>query len=83
MTEQTDIQKHSKIPLRLVAASPRFASLNGNNAAWMCVCGKHDLPLIWSAHWWDNATQCPECNRTYVGNSVEKGIPPSEIKEVG
>lgn len=55
------------------------ASRNGNNAAWMCVCG-YRLPLIWTAR--PNAkkyTICPECKRHY--GAVVRNNKPAEIFE--
>ena len=41
-------QPQETIPLQLKSGKESAATLNGNNAAWLCVCG-YRLPLIWSS----------------------------------
>ena len=56
---------------------------NGNNAAWMCVCG-YDKPLIWSgyiAHRKKDKkpfTVCEQCKNKYKGDEIR----PTRIMKV-
>ena len=77
-------QKHETIPVVLSERGEHkeswVASCNGNNAAWLCVCG-YRLPLIWNGGGLKHKkryTICPECKKHYEGLPY-KGIP-EEIK---
>ena len=92
--KKESFQPHSTIPVSFLLDGEMHqmtaASLNGNNAAWLCVCG-YRLPLIWSGRpvfagkgvppkppkpvW------CPECQRLYDGVTDGDTIP-TAIKEV-
>ena len=64
MTEQHDIE------LRL-DHSTRPAIRVGNNAAWMCPCGRN-RPLLGSLLIGKGLVACPDCNRRYQLIDVER-----------
>ena len=87
--KKESFQPHSTIPVSFLLNGEMrqmtAASLSGNNAAWLCVCG-YRLPLIWSGlHPPQVAkpkpTGCPECKRVYEG-VTDGGTIPTAIEEV-
>ena len=80
-----EYQPQKTIPLKFKDGTCGGVAIrNGNNAAWMCVCGYH-LPLIWSGHIaYDSKkdkkpfTVCGKCGKKFQG---DKTIP-TKIMEV-
>ena len=82
----TGSQEHGTIPLLLKDGKKYVASVNGNNAAWLCVCGCTQ-PLIWSAWHCHINTECPECKRLYIGRdgngeTLGRGCKPEQVEEI-
>jgi DNA-directed RNA polymerase subunit RPC12/RpoP len=80
-------QEQREITLIPLQGEPRQAIATGNNAAWMCVCGR-ELPLLGRAFSVEAPTvneqvQCPNCSRKYfvVPNGYNQG-PVLEIREI-
>lgn len=67
MTRQHDIT------LRLIETT-RPATRVGNNAAWMCPCGR-DRPLLGSLMIGKGLVACPDCDRRYqlIGRLLDSG----------
>jgi hypothetical protein len=51
--------------VRMLDGTAATARATGNNAAWICPCGKETMPLI--ATWFpkQSETVCPTCGRRY------------------
>ncbi|WOV91927.1 MAG: hypothetical protein R1F54_04685 [Candidatus Zeuxoniibacter abyssi] len=78
-------QPQETIPLQLKSGKESAATLNGNNAAWLCVCG-YRLPLIWSSINSKIPTICDECGKEYIGlgeneERIEQGRKPFSTME--
>lgn len=64
-------QTLSNIPLQLREGPAREAVAVGNNAAWLCPCGRN-LPLLGRTHGSPSEAPanyrvvCPSCNRQYI-----------------
>jgi hypothetical protein len=62
-------QTQNNVPLILVGVSGFTAIATGNNAAWLCPCGRK-LPLIGRSGLAQGVTDgfrvnCPDCDRRY------------------
>ena len=73
-----NLQEQRTIPLVVQTGEPRLASATGNNAAWLCPCGRK-LPLVGTTFPKNRPpreVECPECRNLYKlvpeKNSTEK-----------
>ncbi len=57
------MQKQKDIEVRMLDRSVRDGVATGNNAAWLCVCGR-EKPLI-GRSFQNQGVQCPNCNKIY------------------
>jgi DNA-directed RNA polymerase subunit RPC12/RpoP len=62
-------QEQKTVPLILKAGETKQAAATGNNAAWMCPCGRA-LPLIGRSGLMKGTSEnmsvkCPSCKRRY------------------
>lgn len=64
-------QSLETIPLELKNGKTYTAARNGNNAAWLCVCG-YRLPLLWGGNQPKAPTGCPQCGKVYRGEDADK-----------
>ena len=59
-------QKPKTIPVHYCKGPPGKATVLGNNAAWMCLCGS-SLPVLFSGHLSrDKPVHCGCCERCFV-----------------
>ena len=60
------------------------ARAEGNNAAWICPCGKEPLPLLSTTRKDASDTQCPSCHRVFraISRSGGPGKPVVEVREI-
>jgi hypothetical protein len=77
-------QDQRQIPLRLANGEQRQAAAVGNNAAWVCVCGRV-LPLLGRSGSVKGAAEntrvdCPDCQRHYF--VVPDGYDQAAAREV-
>ena len=81
MTEEKQEQEREPVIVYMLDGEHRPGFRNGNNIAWMCVCG-YEYPLSWSGfHRWKLPTVCPQCQRYYIGDSASQGKIPTKIEE--
>ncbi len=65
-------QEQKDIEVRMLDRSVRYGVATGNNAAWLCVCGR-EKPLIGRSYQPiskdppspKQVVQCPNCNKIY------------------
>ena len=74
----TKSQSQESIPLEYDSGEKHCAVRNGNNAAWMCICG-YRLPLIWSSFQSEMPTVCGGCGKKFTGKG--QGNKPERIYE--
>lgn len=65
-------QTQDPIPVELDKKQVGVAVKNGNNAAWLCVCG-YRLPLIWSQLNPGQPVKCGGCGGLFKGELEATG----------
>ena len=79
-------QAQHEIPLVFKDGSKAAAVRTGNNAAWICACGRL-LPLLGYSATLDSSSAasvvaCPDCDRRYrVVATAARGVP-TEVREL-
>lgn len=53
------------VDLKMLNGNIHHATQEGNNAAWMCPCGKRELPLLGTTRPNAGYTQCDKCDKKY------------------
>lgn len=79
-------QEQHEVQVRFVDGTIARATRTGNNAAWMCACGRREPLLGYS----DSATdpkhyssiQCPGCGRVYRVVAAGLKQVPSHVQEL-
>lgn len=80
-------QQQKPIPLIMLNAQNRQAVSTGNNAAWLCICGR-SLPLVGRSGSLKGVSEgtridCPDCRHRYfvVPEGKDQGAA-KEVREV-
>ena len=73
------LQEQKTISLMLKSGESREAVSTGNNAAWLCLCGR-GLPLIGTTLGPPREVECLDCHRLY--GLIPEGIPGTKVLKV-